>query len=105
MRLSTRGQPVNISEPVVGRIATAASTDRADSVLLADLRRFPPAALLGYRGLLTTEHHDQGVPQSAVVPLVHSIRETDHLHDGDIVVLDRQGGVRTLFRPASTHNT
>jgi His-Xaa-Ser system radical SAM maturase HxsC len=105
MRLSTRGRSANITEPVVGRIATTARSDRADSVLLADLRGFSRTALLGYRGLLTTMHHDHVAPQSSGVPLIHSIREADHLLDGDIVVLDRQGGVRTLFRPASTHNT
>src|ERR1035441_3883328 len=70
MRLSTRGLPANITEPVVGRIATTTPTNRAESVLLADLRGFPPATLLGYRGLLTTAHHDDTLPHSTGLPLV-----------------------------------
>ena len=105
MRLSTRGVAANITEPVVGRIVTTTLADRAESMLFADLRGLSPAALLGYRGLLTTAHHNDTSQQNTGVPLVHSIRDADHLYDGDIVVLDQQGGVRTLFRPASTHNT
>ena len=59
----------------------------------------------GYRGILTTARIGPDLLPIAGVPLVHSIRDADHLHDGDIVVLDQQGGVRTLFRPASHHNT
>ena len=101
MRLSTRGVAANITEAIVGRIATTTIVERGESVLLSDLRELPPAALLGYRGLLTTVGPP---PESAGLPLIHSIRDADHLSDGDIVALDQQGGVRTLFRPASDHN-
>jgi His-Xaa-Ser system radical SAM maturase HxsC len=74
-------------------------------VLLADLDGIPPEALVGYRGILTGANNDDAMSQIIGVPLIHSIRDTDHLHDGDIVALDQHGGVRTLFRPTSNHNT
>ncbi len=105
MRLSTRGTAESIVEPIVGRIVTAASTNRAESVLLADVQSSDPADIRGYRAVLTTAHHDDALSKGTCVPLIHSLRHSDHICEGDIVALDQQGGVRTLFRPASIHNT
>jgi His-Xaa-Ser system radical SAM maturase HxsC len=41
-----------------------------------------------------------------VVPVVHSVREIDHLQSGYIVVLEPMNGfIRTFYRPDSQHNT
>jgi His-Xaa-Ser system radical SAM maturase HxsC len=40
------------------------------------------------------------------VPLVHSIRDTDHLAAGHIVAIEPLSGfIRTIYRPESRHNT
>jgi His-Xaa-Ser system radical SAM maturase HxsC len=100
MRLSTRGQAVNISEPVVGTITTSAISERSTSILLAD-GQDATGDSNGYRGILTRGR----VAEPGHRAIVHSVRETDHLADGDIVAMDPRGAVRTLFRPASVHNT
>jgi His-Xaa-Ser system radical SAM maturase HxsC len=55
----------------------------------------------GYRALLSYDEL-KGVPG---VPYVHRLRESDHLKNGDIVVLEGSTGlVRSLYRPYELHH-
>jgi His-Xaa-Ser system radical SAM maturase HxsC len=36
--------------------------------------------------------------------MIHTVREAEHLHDGDIVAMHHRGLVRTLYRRGSAHN-
>lgn len=105
MRLSTRGEAANITAPIVGRITTRPVTDRTDAVLLTQLQHLGSTALSGYRGIITPRRVDDPLLVGVRGPIVHTTRHVDHLRDGDIVVLDSHGGVRTLYRPDSVHNT
>ena len=107
MRLSTRGRGRNLTTPVVGRITTAPGGARDEAVFITQLQEVTPEDLSGYRAIITASHGDRYATllDRVQVPTVHSVRETDHLRNGDLVALDPHGGVRTLYRPDSVHNT
>lgn len=60
------------------------------------------ADLEGYAGILTEA---EGTEIPATVPSISRVRSLNHLAAGDIVLLQPTGGARTLFRPASPHNS
>lgn len=98
MRLTTTGIATDVIEPVVGRVTTVPVADRSHSILVG---RLAGQDLNGYRGLITTDHKP---PIPAAVPMVFAVREIEHLHDGDIVVMHPRGLIRTIFTRDSTHN-
>ena len=103
MRLSSRGVPRNIIKPIVGRIARKGTGAPSEAIYLVQAGGDVPDQISSYRALITTGPVlDLGATE---IPTIHGLREDDHLRDGDIVALDSTGGVRTLFRPDSVHNT
>lgn len=103
MRLVTAGTPLNVTNPIVGIVATqpvAGLSERSKRVLVS--ASLEDIDLTGYRGILTTS--DGGSARFAV-PIVHKMREIDHLTDGFIVAIEPSSGfVRTVYRPDSDHN-
>jgi His-Xaa-Ser system radical SAM maturase HxsC len=104
MRLTTMGVAGNFETSIVG-ILTAESLppdQRTKRIrFLAPCDASDDENLSGYRALLS---HDelQSVPN---MPFVHRLRESDHLKDGDIVVLEGNAGlVRSLYRPYEQHH-
>jgi len=56
----------------------------------------------GYAAIIV----QQKVNESTLRPVIHSVRDIDHLQSGHIVVLEPANGfIRTLYRPESPHNT
>ncbi len=108
LRLQTQGHASStLRANILGRIALVPTETevRAETVLLlrageADLDL--DLDLEGYAGILTTG--DEPISRAAT-PTISRARYLDHLSAGDIVVLQPTGGVRTLFRPASPHNS
>lgn len=98
MRLTTAGVASNINDHVVGRITTRPTADRSESIIVTTVL----TDLDGYRGIITT--NQSGALSTTGVPTIHAVRETEHLHDGDIVTMDRRGLVRTLYFRGSAHN-
>lgn len=103
MRLATTGESLRITTSIVGRVTTTATADRAQSILLTDTY---PADLAGYAGIMTRADAEQHATlQETPTPVMHRVRETDHLRDDDVVTLSPNGHVRTMYRPNSRHNT
>lgn len=107
MRLTTTGKVHGFGESVIGTLTTGnlPPDERRTRIRFvpADVTAFDPARadLAGYRALLSHEPLDS----PPAIPSVHSLRESDHLRDGDIVVLDAQSGVvRSLYRPYEEHH-
>lgn len=103
LRLQTQGQASPaLRANVLGRISFG-PTDRevrSDTVrVLRGAERDPD--LDGYAGILA----DSNPESLAAVPAISAARHLDHLSSGDVVLLQPTGGVRTLFRPASDHNS
>jgi len=104
MRLTTTGVAGNFERSIVGIIATEPLPSdlrpRAIRFVAAD-DAVANADLAGYRALLCRDElkHDAGVPY------IHHLRESEHLRDGDIVVLEGNTGlVRSLYRPYELHH-
>lgn len=95
-------------EAVVGRITSTPKehTIRHDHVLLLKSLR-SDLDLDGYAAVVITDTLSAESLQALVsrgVHLIHSLSSADHLEDGDVVVLNPGGYVRTLYRIASPHN-
>jgi His-Xaa-Ser system radical SAM maturase HxsC len=108
--LQTLGKPLpSLSHPVLGRITSAPQEQdrRGDLILMVDaLPR--EIDLGGYAGVLTCESvsADRAEALARSSPaLIHSLASLEHLRDGDVVSLNPNGSVRTLYRVASPHNT
>jgi His-Xaa-Ser system radical SAM maturase HxsC len=104
MRLTTTGVARNFDTSIIGTITTAnlPPDERSKRIRFLSPGDAPTDdAVAGYRALLCHDElaHDPGVPY------VHRLRESDHLRDGDIVVLEgRAGLVRSLYRPYEQHH-
>ncbi len=110
LTLQTYGKPLpSLSCTVLGRITSTPQGQnlRQDHVFMADtLSR--EIDLGGYAGVLTRESvstdRAEDLIRSAPV-MIHSVASLEHLRDGDIVSLNPNGSVRTLYRVASPHNS
>jgi His-Xaa-Ser system radical SAM maturase HxsC len=104
MRLTTTGVARNFEKSIVGVIAKEAlpPDQRTRAIrFVAPNDAASDADLMGYRAILCHDelHRDPGMPY------IHRLRESDHLRDGDIVVLEgRTGLVRSLYRPYELHH-
>ena len=102
MKLTTAGIAVGFDRQIVG-IVTRGSLppDRRTNRIFVGEK--VPDDISGYRGVLTTS--DVG-DRSLRIPAVHRTREIDHLSSEDIIVMEPTSGfVRSLYRPADTHNS
>jgi len=88
---------------VIGRVCVREPEERSEAIFLGPTSGRGGEDFLGYRGILSGSV-PADVSSFAAVPLIHSLREIDHFSEGDIVVLQPNGFVRTLYRPASQHN-
>ncbi len=103
MRLHSLGCPVGITTPIVGKITTSEvseDTRRRDLILLWK-ESFPPRQPAGYMAVV--------MPKAAPawdlgVPILHSFSRLDYLSDGDVVAIESNGFIRTLYRKSSRHN-
>ena len=102
MKLHELARVSGISRTLIGRVTRSPLEDdsrRADAWLLTDDAAVPVDAS-GYLGVLAV-----GAPPAiANVPIVFGVRQLAYLDDGDVVAVDPNGFVRTLYRRASNHN-
>jgi His-Xaa-Ser system radical SAM maturase HxsC len=106
LRLHTRGVAVNIAAAVLGRVVrtdeTREAEERSDCILTGDV--LESTDLRGYAGLLTSGLLPREQLRELKLPTIHSTSWLDHLHVGDVVALQQDGRVRTLYRVGSPHN-
>jgi His-Xaa-Ser system radical SAM maturase HxsC len=106
MRLTTAGVPIGFGNVIVGRITRSNTYDRSETIrVLTESTSLE--GVQGYRAALTPLRANELCDATEFsVPLVHSLRDHDHLRDNDIVAIQPSSGfVRTLYRPDSAHNT
>ena len=102
MKLTTAGVPIGFDSQIVGVVATNGllASERKDRILVAESL---PEDLAGYRAALTTSNL---AGRQFAIPVVHRTREIDHFRPNDIIVMEPTSGfVRSLYRPADTHNS
>jgi len=103
--LHTHGRPLTaFPAGILGRITRRSleAGNRPDHVRL--LRSEHPSVdeLHGHAAVLAEgpfEMRDEALP-----PIVHSLRRMDHLTEGDVVAVNPNGYIRTLYRIESGHN-
>jgi His-Xaa-Ser system radical SAM maturase HxsC len=104
MRLTTMGMTGNFDTSIVGILAAEElpldqRTQRIRFFAQSDTTNGENVS--GYRALLSYDE----LKSAPSVPYVHRLRESDHLRDGDIVVLEGNTGlVRSLYRPYELHH-
>jgi His-Xaa-Ser system radical SAM maturase HxsC len=105
MRLHTAGTARGFRKPLVVRVTTEAlpASERKDAALVLSSLDAVPHDFRGYAALIIQGNIDG---QSISTPLIHSVRDIDHLISGHVVVIEPLNGfIRTLYRPESQHNT
>ncbi len=95
-------------EPVIGRVTSSPveGPARGDHILWLDRSQDVDRAI-GHAGVLTLEAPTPGQRsrlEDGSTVWIHSLRRLDHLADGDVVALNPNGYVRTLYRIDSPHN-
>jgi His-Xaa-Ser system radical SAM maturase HxsC len=104
MRLTTTGISRNFDTEIIGVISTEPlpSSKRSQRIRFVGANEtVNDEDVSGYRALVC---HDE-LNLDLSVPSVHHLRESDHLRDGDIVVLEPAiGHVRSLYRPYELHH-
>ena len=102
MRLHTAGKARNFGNPIVGKVTLdpLQAHERTDRVLICS-SAIADTDLKGYAAIVST---DDLAGCTIQVPIVHSVRETEHLLSDYVVAIEANGFIRTLFRPESPHN-
>src|SRR5260370_3876453 len=102
MKLTTAGVPCGFDKARVGIVTETPlhTGERSKRIWVGSTL---PEDLSGYRGMVTTCDLGNWVPGR---PVVHRVREIDHLKSDDIIVMEPGSGfVRSLYRPADKHNS
>jgi His-Xaa-Ser system radical SAM maturase HxsC len=100
VRLHTNAHVTGVDRTLIGRVARVPLiADRGDSWLLA-VDGVLPCDPHGYLGVLALGD----APSMPGVPTVRGLRQLDYLDHGDVVAVDPNGFVRTLYRRGSPHN-
>jgi His-Xaa-Ser system radical SAM maturase HxsC len=90
-------------QAVVGRITTEPRDDGSEYVFVTPT--IPETGVPEqYRAVLTPEVLPPTRLDGVTLPVVYALRDHDHWRDGDIVILEPGGFVRTIYRPDSEHN-
>lgn len=107
LSLHAHGKAVaRFAHSVIGRVTSKPREPRRDHVLKVE-RIDEILELTGYAGVLTTESltaEQQKELEDAGVPTIFGINDSTHLEDGDVIVFQPSGYVRTLYRIGSRHN-
>jgi His-Xaa-Ser system radical SAM maturase HxsC len=98
MLLKTRGIPHKINEPIVGRITRNHFSQEPNQILISENELFYGNS---YKAILTNLDVTK---QKINLPSVYGVQTFDHLIDGDIVVINSDGIINTLYRINSHQN-
>ena len=98
VRLVVKGRPSGVDRDLVGRVTFGEHRSSTD-VLVSPVEPIDSTTTM-YKACLTTARGSK-----AALPVVHSLDSIAHLEEGDIVLIHKEGLVRTVFRPASPDNT
>jgi His-Xaa-Ser system radical SAM maturase HxsC len=102
VRLHETAHVAGIDRTLIGRVARTPLADtgqRADAWLIAEDGAVPCSAD-DYLGVLAFGD----TPHAAGHSIAHGLQQLGYLDDGDVVAVDPNGFVRTLYRRASPHN-
>ena len=99
MLLRTKGIAHNIQKAVVGRVTRDLNNLEKSTILICE--NLIPSNISGFAGLLTSGN----VTDSEIdFPVVSKVPSFEHLFEGDIIFINKEGYVKTLYRVNSMHN-
>jgi His-Xaa-Ser system radical SAM maturase HxsC len=106
--LHAYGRPLGeIRQPVLGRVCGALDgPDPHESILMLP-RIHDRVDVAGFAGVLTCEESADELERyisTSGVPVVYRLSSLDHLEEGDVIALQPNGHIRTLYRINSPHN-
>ncbi|WP_291122294.1 His-Xaa-Ser system radical SAM maturase HxsC [Flavobacterium sp. UBA6046] len=99
MLLKTKGKPVQIHEPIVGRVSRN-SASKVHEILIAE--DYLPLDQIGNFKAVLTNLDTFNLPLDT--PLIHGVTTFDHLADDDIISISPSGLIQTIYRVASHQN-
>jgi His-Xaa-Ser system radical SAM maturase HxsC len=100
MLLKTKGISSQITEPIVGKVTRNQLSKELNQILITE-NESPSADLTNFKAVLT----NQDIRDSRFdKPSVYSIQTFDHLVEGDIIVVNPDGMINTLYRVKSDQN-
>ena len=98
MLLKVRGIPYLIKDPIVAKVTRNSYCNEHDFVLIAENAS---SEIGNFKAVLS----NASINSSKInFPSVYSIQTFDHLSDGDIVVINTDGVINTLYRVKSRQN-
>ncbi|RYE57214.1 MAG: His-Xaa-Ser system radical SAM maturase HxsC [Sphingobacteriales bacterium] len=100
MMLKTRGTPLFITEPVVGKITRDATSVSNNQVLIAE--NYIPYESLNNFDAVVTNLDLSSFPLD--IQSVYNVGSFDHLDEGDIVAITSDGLINTMYRINSHQN-
>lgn len=103
MRLHTAGIAKGFRRPTIARVAKEPVQEkRGEIALVVASKDDIEDDSQGYAAIICQEQLDH---RSLRSPVVHSVRDIDHLSPGHVVAIEPLNGfIRTLYRPESQHN-
>lgn len=99
MLLKTKGSSYLIDEPIVAKVTRQFRSQPGEFALIAD-REIPMDVLGQYKAILTSLPDSQKID----FPSVYGVTTFEHLMEDDIVVINTDGVINTLYRANSFQN-
>jgi His-Xaa-Ser system radical SAM maturase HxsC len=99
MLLYTKGNPYGITDPIVGRITRNEDGNDANSILISDTFKGQ------YNSNLLAVLSSSVDSKKSDIPGIYNIQDSKHLSEGDLVSLNSEGSINTLYRVNSHHNS
>lgn len=97
MILKIKGRQFDVTAPIIGRVTRCLEDQEAEILISkAGFSR----NWYGFKAVLS----ETEISASLEIPIVHSIKNLDHLEEGDIVIINTDGVVNTIYRINSNHN-
>ena len=98
MLLKTKGISHRIEGSIVAKVTRDYNSEGADQILISE-NDIPIKSLKNFKAVITNTKND-----SLSMPYVSSVLTLEHLHDGDIVLINSDGVINTLYRVNSYQN-
>ena len=96
--LKTKGKNFDIFESIVGKVTRFPENKEADILLVDNISNL--YGICNFKAIVTTQKLDEGIE----FPICHSTTSLDHLEENDIVNINTDGVINTIYRTNSLHN-
>lgn len=96
--LKTKGKTFDVFESIVGKVTRFPDNKDADILLVDNISNL--YGISNFKAIITLQNLEEGIE----FPICHSATSLDHLGENDIVNINTDGVVNTIYRTNSLHN-